>query len=157
MWALNTSTTSLLSSRNSMGYNTTWPAINLQAWTLNGTTLPAAAASVCQTIYLRCLSNSSIHNPPNHGYLHISVFPSPTVLSCTSHLILTLQYSLMLAANATSKKLWGHFCTTQGLLITNYSLLSVPLPPTKPRLQSPQNKRFTSSSTMSLLPIQMML
>jgi hypothetical protein len=40
---------------------------------LNGTTLPIAAASVCQAIYLRCFSNSSIHTLPNHGYLNISV------------------------------------------------------------------------------------
>jgi hypothetical protein len=61
---------------------------NLLAWTLNGTTLPAAAASVCQAIYLCYFSNSSIHTPPNHDYIHIGVSPLPMVSSLTSHLIL---------------------------------------------------------------------
>jgi hypothetical protein len=47
----------------SMVSNTTWQAINLLAWTLNGTTLPTAAPSVWQAIYLRCFLNSSIHTP----------------------------------------------------------------------------------------------
>jgi hypothetical protein len=57
-----------------------------RAWTLNGTTLPTAAASVCQAIYLHCFSNTSIHTPPNHGYLHINVSLLPPVPSRTSRL-----------------------------------------------------------------------
>jgi hypothetical protein len=154
MWALNTSTPSLLSSRNSMACNTTWLVINLWAWTLMGTTQPTAATSACQAIYLCCFSNSSFPNLPNHGYLHISSSPSPLVLSLTSHLILTLQNSLILATNAAFKKLLGHCCTMQGRLISNSLFPSAPLPPTKPRPPLPQNKRWTSSLTM-LLPIQM--
>ncbi len=75
--------------------------------------------------------------------------PSPTVLNITSHLILTLWISSMLAANATFKKLWGHFLTMQGRSITNYSLLSAPLLPAKPRPPSPQNKRWSSSSNVA--------
>jgi hypothetical protein len=75
-------------------------------------------------------------------------------LSLTSHLILTLWNSSMLAANALCKKLSGHFCTTQGQWITNILLLSAPPPPAKPRPPLPQNKRWTPSSTI-LLPIQM--
>jgi hypothetical protein len=33
-----------------MASNTTWQAINLLAWTLNGNTLPAAAESLCKDI-----------------------------------------------------------------------------------------------------------
>ncbi len=109
---------------------------------------------VCRAIYLRCFSNSSIHTQPNQGYLHISVSPSPMVLSIASHLILTLWNTLMLSANAACKKLWGHLSTKQGRSITNHLLLSEPSLPAKLRPPLPRNKRWTSSSTM-LLPIQM--
>jgi hypothetical protein len=104
-------------------------AMNLLTWTLNGTTLPTTAASVCQAISLCCFSNSSIHTQPNHGYLLINVSLLPTAPSRTSHLILTPQNFSMLAANAASKKLWGHCSTTHRRLITNYSLCSAPLLP----------------------------
>jgi hypothetical protein len=51
----------------------------------NGNTLLPTATSVCQAIYLCRSSNTSIHNPPNHDYLHIKVSLLPTVPSCTSH------------------------------------------------------------------------
>jgi hypothetical protein len=70
------------------------------------------ASSVFQATYMHCFSNSSIHTPPNHGYIHVSLSPSPTLPNPTSHLILTLWSSLMLAANAAFNKLWGHFFTT---------------------------------------------
>jgi hypothetical protein len=40
--------------KNSMVCNTTWPAINLQAFTLNWTAQPVAGASVCLAIFLLC-------------------------------------------------------------------------------------------------------
>jgi hypothetical protein len=78
--------------------------------------LLAAAASVCQDIYLCCFSNTSIHNPPNHGYLHINVSLLPTVPSLTSHLIQTPWNSLMLTVLPHSRNcgVTALLCTSDG-------------------------------------------
>ncbi len=121
----------------------------------NGTMLLAAAASVCQAIYLCCSSNTIIiHNPPNQDYLHINVSLLPTGPSCTSHQIRTPRYSSMLTANVAFKTLWGQCSTTHKRLITNYSWHSASLLPAKPKPPLSQNKQWTSYLT-TLLPILM--
>jgi hypothetical protein len=72
----------------------------------------ACRFSISMPGYICCFSNSSIHTLPNHGYLHVNVSPSSTTPNLTSHLILTLQNLLMLAANAEFKKLFSHFFNT---------------------------------------------
>ena len=61
----------------------------------------------------------------------------------------------MMLANTASKKLWVHSSTMLVLSTTNSLLLSVPLPPGKPKLLLPLNKLFTFYWTM-LPPTQMM-